>query len=85
MNGSVTLCSGVTRRLHLLYSFPRIPSRVIWFGQVRIMPVGLKAPWKSISRWCSAAQRAIFSYQFTISWSSRSMKSIFTPARPHFS
>ena len=61
-----------------------MPSRVIWLGQVRFRPVGLNAPWKSISKWFSAAVLAISSYHLTANWSSRSMKSIFSPAMPHF-
>ena len=84
MKGSVARCSGVSLALHLLYSLPWMPSRVIWLGQVRFRPVGLNAPWKSISKWFSAAVLAISSYQLTAHWSSRSIKSIFSPAMPHF-
>ena len=85
VKGSVTLCSGVTRSLHLLYSLPRTPSRVRLFGYARSRPVGFMAPWKSTVRWCSAAFLTTVSYQLTIHWSSRAMKSTLMPATPHFS
>ena len=82
MNGSVAVWIAETLCENFVISLPRMPSRVIWFGQVRFMPVGLNAPWKLIIRRCFAAQRTTFSYQRTIHWSWRSMKSIFTPLMP---
>ena len=82
MNGSVAQWAGVILPENFVISLPRTPSRVIWFGHVRFMPVGLNAPWKLTSRRWRAAARAVLSYHRTIHWSWRSRKSIFTPFTP---
>ena len=45
VNGSVAQWAGVILPVNFVISLPRTPSRVIWFGHVRFMPVGLNAPW----------------------------------------
>src|SRR6185437_5505441 len=66
----------------MCHSCPRIPSRVSTLGQVRSVPVGFTAPWKSSIKWSAAASRAVSMYQLDHERLHAAGKSILTPTTP---